>query len=83
MTTAIIRPLGGSLMLTLPRKLLDAAGLRAGSQVEITVDNGRLILSPVAKPKYHLADLLAQCEGDEFIPDTAWLEAPSVDKEAL
>lgn len=83
MTTATLRPLGGSLMLTLPRQVLALAGLSAGSQLEITVEGERLILSPITKPKYQLANLLAECDGSEFVPDTEWLDAPTVGQEAL
>ncbi len=83
MITSTLRATGGSVMLTLPRKLLDVAGLSIGAQVEIHIDEGRLVLSPIDKPKYRLDDLLAQCEGDSFTLDDEWLNAPRVEGEAL
>ncbi|NJN48072.1 MAG: AbrB/MazE/SpoVT family DNA-binding domain-containing protein [Candidatus Competibacteraceae bacterium] len=83
MISATLRSTGGSVMLTLPRKLLDATGLVVGSQVGIEVDGDRLVLSPLNKPKYRLDDLLAQCEDDTFNLDDEWLDAPNVGDEAL
>ncbi|MEE4376732.1 MAG: AbrB/MazE/SpoVT family DNA-binding domain-containing protein [Candidatus Competibacteraceae bacterium] len=83
MITATLRSTGGSVMLTLPRKLLEVTRLVVGSQVEIEVDGDRLVLSPLKKPKYRLDDLLAQCEDDTFNLDDEWLDAPAVGDEAL
>jgi antitoxin ChpS len=83
MITATLRSTGGSVMLTLPRKLLDVTGLVVGSQVGIEVDGNRLVLSLLNKPKYRLDDLLAQCEDDTFKIDHEWLDTPAVGDEAL
>ena len=83
MITSTLRATGGSVMLTLPRKLLDVAGLSVGAQVEINVDDGRLVLSPIDKPKYRLDDLLAQCDSDSFTLEDEWLNSPTVGDEAL
>ena len=83
MVTSTLRVTGGSVMLTLPRKVLDVAGLAVGSQVAIKVDEGRIVLSPIDKPKYRLDDLLAQCEGDSFALDSEWLNSPAVGDEVL
>ena len=58
MHTATLRAVGGSLSVTLPRQMLRTLGLAAGSAVAVTVEEGRLVLSPT-RPRYALAELLA------------------------
>jgi antitoxin MazE len=60
MTTTFIRKWGNSLAIRLPQKLLDQLNLQADGEVEISLEEGRLILSPVKKAKYSLDELLAQ-----------------------
>ena len=71
-------------MRTIPKPLLDLVRLEAGAQVEVYVQDGRLIVSPQRKPRYKLSDLLAQC--DPNLPLTAeeeaWLDAPPVGLES-
>ena len=51
----------------------------------MSVDHGRLIIEPRAKPRYALADLVAQCQPDApaSAEDQEWLDAPPVGDEAL
>ena len=63
MQTAVLRKVGGSVMLSVPPALLEILGLSAGSEVGLAVENGRLIVqAPPTKRKYSLAELLAQCD---------------------
>src|SRR5688572_5161930 len=64
MLTATLRNVGGSVMLAVPKALLDGLGLAANTKVALSVDGGRLIVEPHPKPKYTLAELLAQCDPD-------------------
>jgi len=57
-----IKKLGNSAGLILPSKLLRTLNLTIGSAVTAEQVKGRLILTPVAKPRYSLADLIAQCD---------------------
>ncbi len=81
--TATLRAVGGSIALTIPKKLLEAVGAKSGASVEIEVKNGRLVLTPTKRPRYILRELLAQCSGKGFKADEQWLDAPAVGKEAL
>lgn len=84
MATATLRNLGGSVVMTVPKKILDLIHLRAGTKVEMSVENGKLIVQPATKPKYTLTDLLAQCKPEDFQlteDDRAWLDAQPVGKE--
>lgn len=50
---------GNSLGLRIPKSFAQEAGVHAGSDVDLTVEGGRLIVSPAGRPKYQLADLLS------------------------
>lgn len=62
MATMTLRNLGGSVVVTLPKKMLNTMNLQAGSQVSIEAQDGKLIIESKAKPSYSLAELLAQCD---------------------
>jgi antitoxin ChpS len=58
--------------------------LGAGSQVDVSVENGRLVVEPRVKPRYTLAELLARCTTENMAvndEDRAWLDAKPVGKE--
>lgn len=50
---------GNSLGLRIPKGLAMATGLVPGSQVDLSVDDGRLVVAPVAVASYGLEDLVA------------------------
>ena len=85
MHTTHLRKVGGSVMLALPPALLDLLELRAGSSVDVGIEQGRLIVAPATHPSYTLDELLARCDetapGDDV--DRAWLEAEPVGNELL
>lgn len=80
MSTATLRAVGGSVVMALPKRLLELVHLQAGSKVEIGVEQGRLTITPQKKPRYKLADLMAQC--DPNVPLNAeeleWMNMPEV-----
>jgi antitoxin ChpS len=78
MTTVTLRNLGGSVVMTLPKKILDLVHLGSGSEVSIDVQNGKLIIEPQKKPRYKLAELMAQCDLSQPLSteEQEWLEAP-------
>jgi antitoxin MazE len=55
-----IKKWGNSLAIRFPQSLLAQINLQEDGEVEIRVEEGRLILSPLKKPKYTLGELLAQ-----------------------
>ena len=61
MHTTNLRKVGGSIMLAVPPALLDLLHLRAGAQVGIAIESGRLVVEPQRRPRYTLQELLAQC----------------------
>jgi antitoxin ChpS len=80
MPTATLRTVGGSIVIAIPKRLLEMVQLQAGSKVDINVEQGHLVVIPQKKIRYMLSDLLAQC--DPSLPLTVeereWLEIPSV-----
>ena len=59
MHTTHLRKVGGSVMLVIPPALLELLHLQAGEAVNLTLDNGHLVILPQQKPRYSLAELLA------------------------
>ena len=80
MSTASLHAVGGSVVMALPKRLLELVHLQAGSKVEIGVEQGRLKITPQKKPRYKLADLMAQC--DPRVPlndeELEWMNIPTV-----
>ena len=65
--------------------MLEGLGLHANQQVDVSLSDGRMIVVPKLKPRYTLAELLAQCDFDQPITDEDkdWLDAPPVGREVL
>lgn len=84
MLTSTLRNVGGSVMLAIPKALLDGLGLTANTKVALSVDRGRLVVEPRPKPKYTLAELLAQCDpaAPASADEQAWQDIEPVGREA-
>jgi antitoxin ChpS len=68
------------------KKILSLVDLKAGSQVRVGVENGRVVLEPQTKPHYALAELLAKSSRKAPKPsreDREWLSGGPVGKEAI
>lgn len=86
MTTVTLRNLGGSVVMAVPKAILGLMHLGAGSQVDVALEDGRLVVAPCRKPRYSLAELLAQCSDENMaliVEDKTWLDSPPVGKELL
>jgi antitoxin ChpS len=83
--TAVLRKVGGSVMLALPPALLDLAELSAGQQVAVSVEEGRIVVEARSRPRYTLAELLSHCDPDAPLSDEdrEWLESPPRGAELL
>jgi antitoxin ChpS len=62
MSSATLRTVGGSIVLSIPKNLLNLVDLDAGSRVTITVQNNQILITPQTKIRYQLKDLVAQCK---------------------
>jgi antitoxin ChpS len=80
-----LRNVGGSVMFTIPKPILESLGLLPNAQVGLSVSKGRLIIEPNPQRRYVLADLIGQCEpslplADE---DRTWLGTPPAGREEI
>ncbi len=58
-----LRRVGGSVMLAIPKPVLEALDLAPDASVGLSVKGGRLVVDPKsAKRRYSLNQLLAQCK---------------------
>lgn len=55
-----IQKWGNSLALRIPKAFADEVGLQKETPVEVSLDNGNLIITPVSRPKPTLDQLLAK-----------------------
>ncbi len=55
---ATVQKWGNSLGVRLPKSIAQDSSIREGIAVDMTVQNGRVILSPTPKPTYQLGVLL-------------------------
>ncbi len=80
-----LRKVGGSVMMAVSPAFLEELKINAGSMVDVALLEGRLVVKPIAKPKYKLADLLAKCDVKAKMPkeDKRWLELAPVGNEIL
>ena len=80
-----LRKVGGSVMMTVSPAFLEELKINSGSMVDVALLEGRLVVKPITKPKYKLADLLAKCDVNAKMPkeDKQWLELPPVGNEIL
>lgn len=85
MHTTSLRKVGGSVMLAVPPVILDMLHLAAGATVGLSIENGRLVIEPTARPHYTLDELLAQCDASADISseDQQWLDNPPLGNELL
>jgi antitoxin ChpS len=83
MSVTNLRKVGGSIMLAVPPSILSLLKLEPGSPVDVAVEEGRLVIEPVKKPKYTLEELLAQCKPVQkrSAEDEEWLNVAPVGKE--
>jgi antitoxin ChpS len=57
-----IKKWGNSAGMVIPGVVLAELGLKVGQSMEAEVKNNQLILKPVARKRYTLEELLAQCD---------------------
>ena len=83
--TATLRTVGGSVMMAIPKPLLETLGVAANAKLDLTVEDGRLVAVPRKRPKYTLEELLAQCDPDAPITDEErmWMDLEPVGREII
>ncbi|HEV8145025.1 MAG TPA: antitoxin [Bryobacteraceae bacterium] len=86
MPSVTLRKSGGAVVMAVPRKILELVQLEVGSKVDLTVENGRVVISPERRPRYTLTELLSKCRPGDLAPhkrDREWLRDPPRGKEIL
>jgi antitoxin ChpS len=80
-----LRKVGGSVMLAVSPVFLKELQITCGSTVDVALKDGQLVVRPIAKSKYKLADLLAQCDPKAKMPseDRQWLDSAPIGNEIL
>lgn len=76
---ALIGTWGRSAAVRLPRAYLDALGLKAGDEVELTLERGKVVVA--AKPRATLEDLVEQMKTQESPERIDW--GPDVGAEII
>jgi len=77
-----LRQFGNSLGVVIPKVLRESLALYAGQTVQLEQTDQGLLLKAAPK-KYHLHDLLAQCDANASVPADlpAWESAAGTDNE--
>ena len=85
MATAILRQIGGSVMVAIPPAFLDQLQLTPRASVEVLLEGDHLTLRPAGRPRYRLAELLAQCDASAPASDedTDWASGSAAGAELL
>lgn len=80
----VVRKLGNSMGVTFPAALVKDLGIKLGQALDAANKDGVLVLTPPARPRYALADLVAQCDPTAPMPAdlVAWDRASAVGREA-
>ena len=63
---ARVQKWGNSLALRIPKAFADEAGLQRETTIEMSLTDGKLVITPVAKPKPTLKQLLAKVTVDSL-----------------
>jgi antitoxin ChpS len=83
MIASQLRSVGGSVMVTVPKPLLETLGFTANMPVSLSIEGENLVISRKKRRKHTLESMLAEC--DFSLPmneeDTVWLNAPAVGRE--
>lgn len=84
-TTSTLRTVGGSVMMAIPKLLLDILGVTTNAKLDLSVEDGKLVAVPRKRPKYTLDELLAQCDPEAEITEEEkmWMNLEPVGKEII
>lgn len=85
MLTSTLRTVGGSIMMAIPKPVLEGLGLAANEKVALHIDAGRLVVEPRPRPRYTLEELVAGCDmsADTDAAIREWDTAEPVGREVI
>lgn len=79
-----LRKVGGSVMLSIPPGVLQTLSLNVDDQVELTIDQNALIMTPQKIKTYSLDELLRQCDVNSSMRlDDEWTKGVSRGEELI
>jgi antitoxin ChpS len=80
-----LRKVGGSVMLAIPKPVLEALDLSPDAAVGLSIKAGRLVVDPKKRRRYSLDQLLAQCKPSarRSREDGDWLSGRPVGRELI
>ena len=85
MRTTTLRQSGGSIIVSLPKAILDQLGLKVDTPVDIDVVDDKIVIARRSPGRIGLEARLAMCDFEQ--PVTAeerdWLDAPAVGDEVI
>jgi antitoxin ChpS len=77
-----LRKTGGSIILTIPKAIAESLDIKAGSEVDLTVDGGKLSVTP--KRRGLTERLAASAKSpDHWTRDRGWLDDEPAGRELL
>jgi antitoxin ChpS len=82
---ARLRKVGGSVMLAIPKSVLDALALGPDAPVGLTVKAGRLVVDPKGRRRYTLDELISQSKRSGKRPraDRNWVAGKATGRELI
>jgi antitoxin ChpS len=82
---ARLRKVGGSVMLAIPKPILDALDLTPNASVGLSIKAGSLVVDPKRRRRYSLDELLAQCKptARRSRRDRDWIAGAPVGRELI
>jgi antitoxin ChpS len=82
---ARLRKVGGSVMLAIPKPMLDALDLSPDAAVGLSIKSGRLVIDPKKRRRYSLDELLALCKPSARRPrkDRDWVAGKPAGRELI
>ena len=80
-----LRKVGGSVMLAIPKAMLDSLDLASDASVGLSIKAGRLVVDPKKRRRYSLDELLAKCKPSarHSREDRDWLTGKPVGRELI
>ena len=67
-----IQQWGNSLALRIPKAFARQTKVKKGSRIQLTVEKGRLLITPVVSKEISLESLLAKVTPENIHPETDW-----------
>lgn len=80
-----LRKVGGSVMVAIPKALLDALDLSVDAPVDVSIRGGSLVVAPRTRPRFTLDELLAGCDPDAPLSaeDRVWTSGKRAGRELI